>query len=440
MQGKKQADTAACPSGERLTEWLRGELTDEDARRIEAHLSDCPACREHAASFKEIVDHLAAVQAPRARRDLAPAVMARLSDAERHDADRIIRFPVLARVAAGLLVLATAGLAWRLLGPARPRNASMSGPHAQVVEDALHWLACTQEPSGAWDPAKWEGRTEYEIALTGMALLALTRHGAASDGENPHTDAIQRAVAYLLKQQRENGCVGPEQDGMMYNHGIATVALLEAHATSRDERLTPALARAIRFIRERQLAAGGWGYSVRSSEQPNTAISVWQLRALTLARSHSVGDTTGVFNKGLLWLSSMVDPSGRLGYRDPKDFPEGPDTLTAMGALCLFSAASQISGIEEVEARIRKAFLGAADESADVDFYRWFFIASALRAGGDDASGERLARLQASLVARLRRDSEHPGTWDPVGRWSTVGGRLYTTTMAALSLEPSAGS
>jgi hypothetical protein len=43
--------------------------------------------------------------------------------------------------------------------------------------------------------------------------------------------------------------------------------------------------------------------------------------------------------------------------------------------------------------------------------------------------------LTAYLLGSRVQKGPHKGTWSPAGKWSTAGGRIYTTTMATLSLQ-----
>lgn len=304
------------------------------------------------------------------------------------------------------------------------------------MNQASAWLAASQERSGAWDPAKWQGRPEFEISLTGMALLTLLALNPDEAAMEPYAENVERAVVYILAQQREHGNFGPEADGVMYNHGIATVAMLEALVATEDEVLIGPVGRALQYIHDRQLDSGGWGYGRDEHESANTSVSVWQLQAL--AKAKQLGKWRCVvpsFHKGLLWLQSMVANDGLVGYRRPNDFPKESDTLTAMAATCLLTAGGHLQGLEDTNARIRAALKTVAVNPAQAtDFYHSYFLASALRAGGSEFDPV-LDRIQGALVSQRVTSGANAGSWDTVDHWSSVGGRIYTTSMAALSLQ-----
>jgi hypothetical protein len=87
---------------------------------------------------------------------------------------------------------------------------------------------------------------------------------------------------------------------------------------------------------------------------------------------------------------------------------------------------------------------GALKEAAlraeeDLDFYRWYFLAHALNAETRTDFAPILTRLQDSLVARREHAESYNGTWAPDDRWGSVGGRIYSTSMATLCLAVNDG-
>ena len=106
-----------------------------------------------------------------------------------------------------------------------------------------------------------------------------------------------------------------------------------------------------------------------------------------------------------------------------------------MGAYCFLTAALQLDNWQSVGEQIKAALLKAsADDRQDVDFYRSYFLASALKTGSGPGQNAELASLQRSLIDLRVTSGENVGTWNPVGPWAAVGGRIYSTAMATLSL------
>ncbi len=437
-----------CPRMPEAPAFLLEELSSADRKSFETHCSDCPACRAALADFRRVMDVMVESQpSGTLARDLSGRVLAEVRRGEgRGDRSasaarlQFLRRP-LVRLAAGLALAAGVAAVLRSVWPeapgrrASPAAAVAASASGQAIDQALAWMARAQETSGAWDCAKWQGRPEYEVGLTGLALLTFLRGGGVPDGGG-HSEVVQRGLEYLVRQQDAAGAFGPAGSGRMYNHGIATVVLLEAYRQGEDARLLPPIARAIDFIRAEQLDSGGWGYAKREGEQANTSVSVWQLHALQLARAEGIADTTPAYRRGLRWIGGVVDGEGCFGYERRGDFPSGSDTLTAMGAFCLLSAmpASEASA-PEVQRMARALHAVVAKGGQGTDFYRWFFLAHALKAAGDPTFQEPLDRLRRSLVAMRQTDGAHAGSWEPAGMWSAVGGRIFTTAMATLALQ-----
>jgi len=298
--------------------------------------------------------------------------------------------------------------------------------------------AATQESDGSWAPGKWDGQPKYTVALTGLAMLSFVADPRPPAG--PYAEAVARAAGYLVASQAPDGRLGPRFSGELYNHGIATVALLEHYALTRDESLKGPIARAVGHIRSNQTASGGWGYA--GGRRVNTSVTAWQLNAPLLASSLGWPDSRPAAEKGLAWLATMIDAEGRAGYERPGHFPDGSESLTAMAAF-LFGAAPGRPG--EGEARgskvARSLARAVAEERRDVDYYRSFFFAYALHAVEGTGGGGRAdttggpAPEPSALVESQVTEGPYSGSFEPRDRWSVTGGRVYSTAMAALSLQ-----
>jgi len=311
-------------------------------------------------------------------------------------------------------------------------------PQPQEVARALDWLVRTQEEDGSWNPKKWEGQELYRVGLTGLALLAFS----GEDAGNANADAVGRAADYLVTQQDKSGRFGPFFSNAPYNHGIATVALLETWARTKDARLKQPIERALIFIGRHQHPTGGWGY-LSIDRKINTSVTAWQLHAVLLADALGWPEARPSVEKGLAWIAGVVDREGRAGYERTGDFPEGPKALTAMAAFCL-SVGAKHPTETAADAAVVRSLAKIADDATDaekVDFYRSYFLSHALgvarRRGFSEGTklGDLTAQLNRTLAARQLTEGPNAGSWDPADQWSSAGGRVYATAMAALSLQ-----
>lgn len=439
-----------CARSEDAAAFVHDELPADDRREFEAHCEQCEECRSLVKAFHEVSEVLERRPLREPDPGLADRVVAAVR-AERAGSGRprVIAFPpwqIETRwVAAAASVAALVGISvllWFVAsGPPARSPAALVARNATdsvgAVRQSLDWLAGAQEKTGAWDPARWKGQKEYEVALTAMALLTFVRQPDASVRDR-YAKVIASAAGYLIGKQDVDGAIGPDTDGRMYNHGIASVALIEAARATGDGRMHDAVRAAVRYLAGQQLDSGGWGYRKRANEEANTSISVWQLHALKLAHAAGISDAMPAYRRGMRWLGGVMDGAGSFGYQRAGDKAGQNDTLTAMGAFCLLADPGGAAGADV--AKVRTALRSAASGwDRETDFYRWYFLVSALHASGDPQLRSTLGPVYRSLLSTRNREGEHGGTWDPVGAWSSVGGRIYTTAMATLCLEADNG-
>jgi len=428
------------------TAYVQSELASDELADFERHLGSCAACREELAATRELIGRLRAVpKMPEV--DLVDGVLAALPSDAWEPADvctngSVFRWASRALQAAAVLVVGvTLGLvALRPSDQAGPA-ARGAGAEATPITKALAWLASAQHENGSWNAEAWGGQENYTPALTGLATLALLADASNLDAEagNPErAESVKRAARYLAGAVGRTGRIGPRFDAALYNHGIATVALLEAYALTRDESLKAPIARALDYIRSEQAASGGWGYA--GGRQVNTAISVWQLNALLLAGRLGWPETSGVAERGLAWLGGMIDTEGRAGYDARGRFPNGPEALTAMAALSLGAAGDAVAISGDARARAARSLLeSAASTPRDLDYYRAFFLEYALRAVEKSLPGGG-GRSREMIVSSQVKAGPNSGSFEPRDRWSATGGRVYSTAMAALSLQADANA
>jgi anti-sigma factor RsiW len=327
----------ACRQTSEVAAYLMGELNASEWRAFEAHLAACPTCVRELESARRTLGALKTVGPAGVTRDLAPSILARLEVGLSRTRRTSPLRRVYAAAAALLLLLGGAMGFWALHRPS-PKSevaATVTSTHqltASACSEALVWLCRTQEPDGSWNAEAWGGDQRFGVALSSLAVLALL-------GSEPismeRTAAVRKAVGYLVKQQRATGEFGPSFSSTPYNHGITTLALLRAYHVLHDESLRPPLDRAVAVIREHQAPQGGWGYWGEGTREPNLSVTLWQIEALKLAVSLGWDGARPSVQRAVQWVASVADDRGFFGYRRADDFPSGPQTLTAIGAMAV---------------------------------------------------------------------------------------------------------
>lgn len=403
MQMKTHETPAdVCPYAAAAVTCAMSEANRPDAALL-AHLAGCPACRHEAGAARALAVRLRAVPEAEPSPDLAARILEALPSARRR------RFTLLRPLAAAAAAALFAGALWFA--------ADQSGRAASV--DVGRWLTRMQHVDGFWRTDGGGAPSQpFTPALSALAALALERR---DPGQRPTVD---RAIAALLADQRPDGAFGPPGRCRAYNHGMTTAALLAIRQIRPEAVPEVPLRSAVARIRATQNAAGAWGYDTDGA--PNTALTVWQTDALIRARAIGWGDPGGYLRKAVRWIRSQQTDGGRFAYDNTPGSPTA--TLDAMGYAILLEADLSPAEHRVLAARAAESLQAASADGGPADFYRDYFVVRALAAAGDHAH----AGVVRSRIASLQTAD---GGWDTADRWTPVGGELYATTLALLTLD-----
>ena len=244
--------------------YLADELSDGDRDALEEELQRNDELRVEVEAAREVMRRLKSLPAEEVSQDLAPIVM----DKVRGEATRRsirLRFAVAAALAA--TVLLTTGLQYFSPPPAR-QDPARTPAVTDIVEtpsarlNACQWLAKNQQRDGSWNITAHGGKKQHAAGIAGLALMAFLDQGRAFESE------AVRTADFLLSQQGDNGCIGPDGTTAMYNHGIATVALLRMEQRTTDRDRASAVEKAVKFILRGQSKNGGWDTPARQRRSP----------------------------------------------------------------------------------------------------------------------------------------------------------------------------
>jgi len=316
-----------------------------------------------------------------------------------------------------------------------------------AVAAALRWLVSMQSDNGRWDPrassagsglaADGENRqgagAHADTALTGLSLLALLASGH-THLEGEYRDSVRRGLEFLLAVQDSTGNLGATNNlfERNYCHAMATCALSEAYAMTRDKRLLPAVTAAIGYtVRTQDRASGSWRY--QAGQPGDTSQLGWQLMAL---RSGEIGgiamprETRAAIERFL--GSVAAGPHGGLAYYQPTR-PIATRSMTAEALAC-----HQFLGHYDRPEATREAcefILQDPPGAGTVNHYYWYYATLALYQAQGDAWKRWNEALQRKLIPSQRTDGAFAGSWDPDPVWGRCGGRVYSTALCTLCLE-----
>lgn len=320
------------------------------------------------------------------------------------------------------------------------------------VEKACDWFVRHQLPDGGWSfdcsqipgcmgkcgNPKNTAELKNRDAATALALLPMLGHGythMARGEKGKYAKHIDRGLAFLSQSViRGKGAVGSKAGahGKMYTQGLAGVVLSEAYGMTKDKRLLLPAQSAMDYIMMAQDPnGGGWGYSPRSPG--DTSIVCWQIMAIKSGAMSGLEIDRQFIPKLSFFLDSVeTDDGAGYGYRGPGDTP----ALTPAGLLCrMFTTWKKTN-----DALIRGAKKTAA-RGPSRDMYASYYATQVLFHLKQQLPEEWQTwqkKMTRMLVdAQITAGHEAGSIFEGFGSHyaATVGGRIYVSSMATMTLE-----
>jgi hypothetical protein len=329
----------------------------------------------------------------------------------------------------------------------------------RAVAAGLNWIARHQSPNGSWSfsaiHARCKARDEScylkdkdkkkvaanigdrSSAATAMALLPFFAAGQTHESRGKYKNSIYAGVAYLVKNQKKDGDLRGG-GGSMYDHGLATIALCECYGMSGDKAVKQAAQAAIMFISASQdPKGGGWRYAPK--EAGDTSAVGWQLMGLKSGQMAYLNTDPEVFARAKGFMKTVASGTpGALGFGGMFTYvPGGGPTpcLTAVGLLCC-----QYMGITRTDPAMVEGTALIMQNQPDPkgpNYYYWYYATQVMhnQPGPDWDTWNR--KMRRTLIdTQCKEDCCAAGSWDPAADpWGATAGRLYSTSLATLTLE-----
>jgi hypothetical protein len=280
----------------------------------------------------------------------------------------------------------------------------------RIYLKGMNYLAKSQLPEGRWAEMPYGA----EPAVVGLALLSMLAHGDEPN-TGPYALTIKRGLNYVLNQMNKStGYIGRS----MYNHGFSTLFLAEAYGQVQDDRLGPALQKAVNLITSAQARNpfSAWRYSPESTDA-DTTVSGAQMVALFAARNAGIAVPEDAIQKGIAFFLKCQTPEGGFGYTSATS-PNG--ARTAIGCLVLSLAKEKQSKAFE------RAFSYLKTAPGDVSYQQYFLYYAAQ--AFFQASPEAWNDWNKKNVKTLASIQNEDGSWD--GQF----GPTFSTAASLLSL------
>lgn len=326
----------------------------------------------------------------------------------------------------------------------------------QALLRGLEWLDTNQGAEGNW--------SSNDLGLVSMGALAFMAAGHAP-GRGKYGRTVQRALDYVVQNAKPSGLLNiSNQQHDMYNHGLATFVLGQAHGMtiSRDRRLNSVLDRSLQLIAATQCLDGGWDYHARRKENGHDlSLAVMQAKALRSAMDSGLDVSPAVVDLAIRSVREHYTPSG--GRRDapeaeqqkvPGQFTyskgggQGTTAMAAAGVVCLqefgqyedWRIPKNMDLIAERIQQLKKP--QPRSGMMPFDAYTLYYVGQALYQVGGEYWQQSYPTLRDSLVSSQIVDVNNPaqnGRWydrglDGGGRVGGKPGELYGTAVACFIL------
>lgn len=307
-----------------------------------------------------------------------------------------------------------------------------------AVESGLAWIIEHQQEDGSWrlrhihdacnGQCPNEGSAMSSTAATGLAVMSLLGAGYTHKA-GPYQKEVKAGLDFLVMSMRRTKRGGSLMRGErgMYSHAIATIALAEAFAMTQDTDYADATSFARYYIETAQHKKGGWRYNPGNAG--DMTVTGWQIMALKSCQLGNSKTPDHVWINAEMFVDSLRTSSGWYGYLHPE---EKKPTTTAVAVLMkMYMGADS----ESSDVSIAADYIADAGPSKTDMYYNYYGTQVMFHRGGKQWKAWNDVQREHLITTQDRSGTHRNGSWyfdDPHGQ---VGGRLYTTAMAIMTLE-----
>lgn len=297
---------------------------------------------------------------------------------------------------------------------------------SRAIDKGLEHLLAAQKQDGSWDS---DGQGGHAVANTSLALMAFMCK-AQFPGFGPHAEPLDRGMKWLLKEaeKRPDGYLGT----VMYEHGLATLALSEMWGMVRDpeddEAIKEALEKAVEVILRSQNPGGGWRYQPQADAGQDTSCTMTVFHALASAHQAGIVVPDAAITKVVKYLEGVQDPqTGGFGYTGNGRGKAKSVACTAGGAYIAQLAGQRDTEMVNAALRHLKSQAPGVFNGGMYYFYAHYYAIQAMVQAGDEEYFEWYPKIRDALVNQQNAQ----GGWGKVSKPGTIS---YETPMAIIIL------
>jgi len=295
-----------------------------------------------------------------------------------------------------------------------------------AVDRALEYLATHQKADGSWPQAV---SPQPNTGVDSLCLLAFMGRGHVPD-RGPYRETVGRAIDGLLDARQQTGLLvrkGGNSHGPMYEHALATLALIEASGWTSREGLRETCQQAVDVIVTAQNKEGGWRYQPQPRDA-DLSVTVMQVVALRAAQNARLRVPQKTLEQARLYVKKCAKPKGGFAYQPGQGVK---DAQSAAGALCL----QLLGDYDDPDVKLALESLQAHDYKPQMDAYFHYMNYYAMQAHFQ-AGEEQWAKWHPRVRSQLLETQNPDGSWPGWGEERLNGpAKCYSTAMAAITLE-----
>lgn len=341
-----------------------------------------------------------------------------------------------------------------LVSPVQAEGRWETTPESELaLERGLEWLARNQGPQGNWE--------SNDLGLVSMGTLAFLAAGHMP-GRGKYGDVVEKSLDYILRNAKPSGLLNiadPQRD--MYNHGLTTFVLGQAHGMTGDPQIGKTLDLALKLIYNTQCEDGGWDYRARRQRNGHDlSLAVMQAKAIRSAADSGLAVPPGVVPLAIQSVREHYKAeNGTRDMNDPKikqgdgqftyDGNRGTTAMAAAGVVCMQEFGQYQDwripkNMDVITKEIRRLKPPRKrDGRLPFDAYTLYYVGQALYQVGDREDINKNYWQDSYPVLRdyIARCQYHaPGKPEDDGFWTDTRhvhgkpGRLYGTAVACFIL------
>jgi len=319
-----------------------------------------------------------------------------------------------------------AGLVAALVGMPASADVKIEPETKKAINRGLEYLASVQNSDGSYS----EGQYSHNTAMTAFAMLAFMSQGNFPN-QGLYGPEVARAARFLMAAaQPDTGLIvgargsSSAGQGLMYGHGMATLALAELYGQTGDDELKPILKKSVDMIVGCQNYEGGWRYQPNPVPSADISVTIMQVMALRACKNAGFYVPDKTMKNAIDYVKACYHPEyGAFSYQAGTS--KMGFSRTAAGVCVLFLTGEWKS--DEIPRAIQ--YLKNNFNTSEHFFYGHYYASHAMHQVGGKEWEDWYRRLTRTLLPVQGFD----GSWPSFTRNDV--GPVYNTSVAVIALS-----